>query len=181
MQAFVQAYHRLDYPILLVFLGVSRTKQPEELAREVLALGASTSLSHAIRWIPEVPYHDMPGVYALSDIVLTYPSIDAFPATLLAAAACGRPVITSDLPAYRHTFIQRACTLVPPNDPSALADAIVALVEAGPAAWASQANQARQDVLVDHEEAAQRLHLITLYDKLVGAGFPRMASSENPI
>jgi glycosyltransferase involved in cell wall biosynthesis len=108
--------------------------------------------------------------------VLNYPSSDAFPATLLEAAACGRPVITSDLPAYRHTFIERCCTRVPPNDPAALADAIVALVTAGPAAWAVQADQARQAVLAEHDEASQKQRLLALYGRLLNTVPSRLAS-----
>ena len=114
-------------------------------------------------------------------IVLNYPSTDAFPATLLEAAACGRPVITSDLPAYRHTFIERCCTRVPPNDPAALADAIVALVTAGPAAWAVQADQARQAVLAEHDEASQKQRLLALYGRLLNTVPSQMAALENPI
>ncbi len=166
MRAFVQAYHRLEQPPVLVFMGMTRTKQPALLANEALNLAASRGLSHAMRWIPEAPHDDMPGVYSLADIVLNYPTTDAFPATLLEAAACGRPIITSDLPAYRRTFIERCCTLAPPGDPAALAEAIVALVRAGPAAWAAQAGPARQAVLAEHDEAAQKQRLWALYQRL---------------
>lgn len=176
MHAVAQAYHRLDNPLILVFLGMGRIKRPEPLAAEVLEIGSSLGVGHAIRWIPEVPYDDMPGVYNLADIVLNYPSTDAFPATLLEAAACGRPIITSDLLAYRNTFIERFCTRVPPNDPAALADAIVALVTAGPAAWAAQADQARQAVLAEHDEASQKGRLLALYGRLLNTVPARRAS-----
>lgn len=167
MRAFAQAYHQLGVPMTLVLRGLGRTKRPERLAQEAVAMAAELGVGHAVRWVPNIPYEDLPAVYTLADIVLNYPSTDAFPATLLEAAACGRPVITSDLPAYRNTFIERCCTLVPPNDPAALADAIVALVTAGPAAWAVQADQARQAVLAEHDEASQKGRLLALYDRLL--------------
>lgn len=40
MQAFVQAYPRLDRPAILIFMGLGRIKQPEKLARDVLNLAA---------------------------------------------------------------------------------------------------------------------------------------------
>lgn len=169
MQAVAQAYRRLDQPLILVFLGMGRIKRPEQLAAEVLEIGNSLGVGHAVRWIPEVPHEDMPGVYNLADIVLNYPSTDAFPATLLEAAACARPVITSDLPAYRNTFIERCCTRVAPNNPAALADAIVALVCAGPSVWTPAAQQCRQAVLAEHGEAAQKERLIGLYQAIAGA------------
>jgi glycosyltransferase involved in cell wall biosynthesis len=180
MQAVAQACHRLDQPLILVFLGMGRIKQPEALAVEVLEIGRRLGVGAMIRWVSEVPHDDMPGVYNLADIVLNYPSSDAFPATLLEAAACGRPMISSDLPAYRDTFIERCCTLVPPNDPAALADAITALVQAGPQVWAAQASLARQAVLAEHDEASQKGRLLALYARIVGAGsFNTQAASSD--
>jgi glycosyltransferase involved in cell wall biosynthesis len=149
--------------LILVFRGVARIKRPEALARQVLDLGASLGVGHAVRWIPDVPYPDLPGIYNLADIVLNYPLADAFPSTLLEAAACARPIITSDLPAYRNTFIERCCTLVTPGDPTALANAIASVVNAGPAAWSVAAQQSRACVLAEHAEAAQRAQLLALY------------------
>ncbi len=169
MRAFAKAYHQLEMPLVLVLRGLGRMKRPEKLAQEAVELAHSLGVSHAIRWVPNIPYEDLPAVYALADIVLSYPSDDAFPATLLEAAACARPVITSDLPAYRNTFIERCCTRVPPNDPAALADAIVALVRAGPSVWTPAAQQCRQAVLAEHGEAAQRERLIGLYQAIAGA------------
>jgi glycosyltransferase involved in cell wall biosynthesis len=181
MQAFAKAYHQLGRPMVLVFLGVGRIKRPEMLAREVLDLGVSLGVGHAIRWIPEVPYDDMPGVYNLADIVLNYPSTDAFPSTLLEAAACARPVITSDLPAYRNTFIERCCIRVAPGNPAALADAIVHLVNAGPDAWAPGAQQARNIVLAEHGEATQKARLIALYRQIAGDTATASRDVKSPI
>lgn len=166
VQAFAQAYHQFGKPMMLVLRGLGRTKRPERLAQDAVALAAELGVAHAVRWIPNIPYEDLPAVYAVADIVLNYPIADAFPSTLLEAAACGRPIITSDLPAYRNTFVERCCTRVPPNDPAALADAIVALATAGPAAWAAQAEPARQAVLAEYDEATQKQRLWALYERL---------------
>lgn len=56
--------------------------------------------------------------------------------------------------------------LAPPGDPAALAEAIVALVRAGQAAWTAQAGPARQAVLAEHDEAAQKQRLWALYQRL---------------
>lgn len=165
--AFAQAYRRLDLPLALVLLGVGRMKRPETLAQEVLNLGAGLGIAHAIRWIPQAPFEDMPGVYALADIVVNYPRSDAFPSTLLEAAACARPVITSDLPPYRNTFVERFCRLVEPENPAALAEAMVELIVAhGTAGWATRVEQARQVVLAEHEERIQKARLIALYEAI---------------
>lgn len=167
MAAFAQVYQRLNMPLVLVFLGVGRMRRPEALAQEVLNLGASLGVGHAIRWIPQAPFEDMPGVYALADIVVNYPRSDAFPSTLLEAAACARPVITSDLPAYRNTFVEQFCRLVEPENPAALAEAIVELIAAhDTAGWATRVEQARRAVLAEHEERIQKARLIALYEAI---------------
>ena len=143
MRAFAQASRQLDRPLVLVFMGIGRKRRPEVYAQEVLDLGASLGMAHAIRWIPEVPYQDMPGVYALADVIINYPSTDAFPSTLLEAAACARPVITSHLPAYRNTFVEQCFRLVDPENPEALAEAIVELVGSGSASWRARAQSTR--------------------------------------
>lgn len=163
MEAFAQAHRQLDGPLVLVLRGLGRMKRPERLAQEVHDLGVRLGVGHAIRWIPTVPFEDLPGVYALADIVVNYPCRDAFPSTLLEAAACSRPVITSALPAYRNTFIEHFCRLVEPENPAALADAIVEVAHAKRALWAARADEARGVVLAEYEEGLQKQRLIALY------------------
>jgi glycosyltransferase involved in cell wall biosynthesis len=166
MRAFVDASGRIDTPLVLVLLGMGRMKRPERLAQEVHNLGVSLGFGHAIRWIPQVPHEDMPGVYALADIVVNYPKGDAFPSTLLEAAACGRPVITSALSAYRNTFIDRYCRLVEPENPAALADAIVEVAHSARALWAARAVEARRVVLAEYAEDLQKQRLMAVYNEI---------------
>jgi glycosyltransferase involved in cell wall biosynthesis len=164
MRAFAQAYHQLDTPLVMVLLGVGRMKRPETLAQEVLDAARSMGVGQAIRWIPQVPYEDMPGIYALADIVVNYPRTDAFPSTLLEAAACARPVISSDLPAYRNTFVEQFWRLVEPENPAALAQAMVDMViNRNAAGWAERVEQARRAVLAEYEERNQKARLMALY------------------
>jgi glycosyltransferase involved in cell wall biosynthesis len=173
MRAFVDASRRLKQPLILVLLGMGRMKRPERLAQEVHNLGVSLGVGHAIRWIPQVPHEDMPGVYALADIVVNYPKGDAFPSTLLEAAACGRPVITSALPAYRNTFIDRYCRLVEPENPAALADAMVEVAHSARALWAARAVEARRVVLAEYAEDVQKQRLMAVYDGIARQRIPR--------
>lgn len=166
MQAFAALYQRLDRQLFLVLRSVGRMNRPDRLAQEVHDLGIALGVGHAIRWIPTIPFEDLPGVYALADIVVNYPLHDAFPSTLLEAAACARPVVTSDLPAYRNTFIERYCRLVEPESAPALADALTEMVIGGPAAWAVNVQQARQAVLTEFEESIQKQRLKTLYRQI---------------
>ncbi len=69
---------------------------------------------------------DMPAVYASSHIV-TLPTMygEGVPTVLLEAAACGRPLVASDVPGCRHVVEDGVNGLiVPQNDPAGLAAAL---------------------------------------------------------
>lgn len=172
MQAFAQAYHQLGGKLILILVGLGRQKNPEAYAQQVLDLGASLGVAHAIRWVPQVPHLDMPGLYALADIVVNYPASDAFPSTLLEAAACARPVITSTLPAYRNTFVEAYCRLVEPENPDLLAEAMIEVAGSHLDSWRARAQRARAVVLDEYDETKQMRRLMALYDQLGSSGRP---------
>jgi phosphatidylinositol alpha-mannosyltransferase len=62
--------------------------------------------------------------------VMVAPSLggESFGMVLTRAFACATPVIASDIPGYRDVMTAEAGVLVPPGDPRALADAVVALL-----------------------------------------------------
>ncbi|HZD56804.1 MAG TPA: glycosyltransferase family 4 protein, partial [Anaerolineales bacterium] len=72
---------------------------------------------------------DMKMVYKKSHIV-TLPSLgEGIPTALLEAAACGRPIVATDVPGCRQVVIHGANgLLVPPNDAEALAEALYQLI-----------------------------------------------------
>jgi phosphatidylinositol alpha-mannosyltransferase len=62
--------------------------------------------------------------------VMVAPSLggESFGMVLTRAFACATPVVASDIPGYRDVMTDEAGVLVPPGDPAALADALVALL-----------------------------------------------------
>jgi glycosyltransferase involved in cell wall biosynthesis len=72
---------------------------------------------------------DMPDVLAQAAIVCLPSYREGFPKILLEAAACGRPMVATDVPGCRDA-IQIGVTglLVPPHDVQALADALRTLL-----------------------------------------------------
>jgi glycosyltransferase involved in cell wall biosynthesis len=72
---------------------------------------------------------DMPEVYRHAAIV-TLPSLgEGLPTVLLEAAACGRPIVATDVPGCREAVVDgQTGFLVPPNDPIALAAALNKLI-----------------------------------------------------
>ena len=178
MKAFALAYRQLNRPLVLTLIGMGRKRNPESYARTVLDLGASLGVAHAIRWIPQVPYPDMPGLYALADVVINYPSTDALASTLVEAAACARPVITSLLPAYRNTFVEDCFRLVEPENPDALAEAIVELVGSASTPWALRAQRTSGIVLAEYNESVQKQRLIALYREMAGDARRQIGTQE---
>ncbi len=74
--------------------------------------------------------NDMPQVFALANVVCL-PSFyrEGVPKVLIEAAACARPIVTTDTPGCREVVRERENgLLVPPRDVPALADAIDLLI-----------------------------------------------------
>jgi phosphatidyl-myo-inositol alpha-mannosyltransferase len=67
--------------------------------------------------------------------LLVAPSLgnESFGMTITRAFACAAPVVASDIPGYREVVTEETGSLVPPDDPQALADAIEALLGDEPA------------------------------------------------
>jgi glycosyltransferase involved in cell wall biosynthesis len=73
---------------------------------------------------------DVRTVWAQAHVAALPSRREGLPKSLLEAAACGRPLIATDVPGCREIARQGVTgLLVPPDDPVALADAIVALME----------------------------------------------------
>jgi glycosyltransferase involved in cell wall biosynthesis len=70
----------------------------------------------------------MPVFYNLADAVVSVPSTDGFPVTVLEASACEAPLVVSELPYCAEWFVPGENGLiVPVRDAAALADAVIAL------------------------------------------------------
>ena len=83
-----------------VLLQKHYQRDPEALAgylKSAQALG----VADRVRLIGDKPYTDVPELYALADVVLSVPSSDATPMSVLEAMACGVIPIVSDLPSLR--------------------------------------------------------------------------------
>jgi glycosyltransferase involved in cell wall biosynthesis len=68
---------------------------------ELHGLANILNVSDSIRWVEEVEYSQLPGLYAASDLVVNFPIIDAFPVTFLECFACGVPVVSNRQISYQ--------------------------------------------------------------------------------
>ena len=111
---------------------------------------------------------DIRDVWKAAHIAVLASRGEGLPKSLLEAAACGRPIVATDVPGCRE--IARAgvnALLVPPDDPVALADAIDVLAQ--DAAMRSRFGAAGRQ-LVESEFSAARVgdEIVKLYDRLIG-------------
>ena len=89
-----RSHHKQIYLIIRAFGGdVSSIPQLHRLAD-------SLNVSHQVRWVGEVEYTQLPGLYAASDIAINFPIMDGFPVTFLECFACGLPVVSNRLVSY---------------------------------------------------------------------------------
>lgn len=111
---------------------------------------------------------DIRDVWAAAHIAVLPSRREGLPKSLLEAAACGRAIVATDVPGCRE--IARAnmnALLVPPDDPSALADAIDQLAR-DPDLRRRFATAGRR--LVENEFSSTRIsrEIVALYDRLLG-------------
>jgi glycosyltransferase involved in cell wall biosynthesis len=112
---------------------------------------------------------DMPAVFAQATLVVLPSYREGLPKVLLEAAACGKPLIATDVPGCREVVRQGVNgLLVPPKDSQALSDAIASLLEDGPRR-ALMGHASRQ--LVEQEYSVENVtaQVIGLYRELLAA------------
>ena len=105
-------------------------------------------------YLGALPYGEIPGLIARSvaalipkNNILGSSVTGLSPLKLYEAAACGVPVIVTDLPGMADFVIENSCGLVIPcENPAALAD-VVRLLAADPEARRAMASRARQAIL----------------------------------
>ena len=117
-------------------------------------------------WLGHVD--DMPALYASVD-VMVLPSYygEGVPRSLIEAAACALPLVTTDMPGCREVVTDgETGLLVPPRDAKALARAIARLVDA-PDQAAQFGQAARTKVLEEFEEKIVIARTLDVYRSLL--------------
>jgi len=93
----------------------------KSLKAEIAKLG----LNDSVRWLGHLEYEQVPAIYAASDVIVNYLRADGFPVTFLEAAACGKAVVSSRLPAYADEDLEKCFRFVDPEDPAAFDSALI--------------------------------------------------------
>ncbi|HEU5274871.1 MAG TPA: glycosyltransferase family 4 protein [Xanthobacteraceae bacterium] len=124
------AAHRLlrarGLPVILLIAGTPDPANPASVSR---AEAEAWSREPGISWLGHVD--DIATVWARAHIAVLPSRREGLPKSLLEAAACGRPMIATDVPGCREVAIPNETgLLVPPDDAAALAQAIERLAQA---------------------------------------------------
>ena len=125
------------------FVNAARTLQAEGVRARFALVGDSDNENPASVQAPQLRAwekegviewwgwkEDMDDVYAQSAIICLPSYREGLPKTLIEAAACGRPIVTSDVPGCREVVRHgKNGLLVPARDADALAKALLYLLE----------------------------------------------------
>jgi len=110
---------------------------------------------------------DVPSVWARSHVAVLPSHREGLPKTLLEAAACGVPMVATDVPGCREVVVDgRNGLLVPARDASALADAIERLVSE-PATRREMGRAARADAVAKFSEPVVIERMLALYRSML--------------
>jgi len=124
-----------------------------------------------IEWLGHV--EDMPGLLARTDVVVLPSYREGCPKSLIEAAACALPLITTDVPGchdvVRHEFNG---LLIPARDARSLAEAIARLDDDRPLGR-RLGLAARQRALTEYDERSVIARTLAVYQELLPDIFPR--------
>lgn len=169
LDAFHRARSRFRRPVLLAVTRMGRNTQrgeAEGVYQSFLREAEARGISDLVLSLPALPFDLMPGLFAMADAVVSYPSQDAFPATLIEATACELPLLSARLPAYAGTFVETCADLIEPGSVQALADGLVHVVNQPPAERLDRLRRARAEVVEQYDQQVCADRLLRLYHDL---------------
>jgi glycosyltransferase involved in cell wall biosynthesis len=158
----VEAARQLKAAGIAVRIRLAGATDPENrdahTAEEILGWVAAG----LVEW--DGPVEDVPALWRSSHIAV-YPSVygEGIPKTLLEAAACGKPIVTTDMPGCRETVEDGVSGfLVPPGDAGAVADRLRRLIE-DPSLRRRMAEAARAKALAEFADARIVAETLAVY------------------
>ena len=124
-------------------------------------------VSGLVEWLGHV--EDMPAVLAGADIVALPSYREGLPKSLIEAAACARPLITTDVPGCREVVTDGVDgLLVPAHDAMSLARAIARLQD-DPALARRLGQAARAKALAKFDERVVIARTLAVYDEVAAS------------
>lgn len=145
--------------LLLAGSGPLRERSAQQAAR----LGMADN----VMFLGEVPYRELPGVYAAADVKVISSDYESFCFAAIEAMAMGLPVLTTDCAWVPRLVADGAGLVVPVGDAEAFAAGLKKLAD-NPALRQRLGAAGRQHVLERHTWPASAAKLLELYLRLHG-------------
>ncbi len=167
IRTLIEAHRMLRRRGSAVELLIAGTPDPANRASVSEAEAQSWNALPGVSWLGHVA--DISGLWARAHIAALPSRREGLPKSLLEAAACGRPMVATDVPGCREVAVaDETGLLVPPDDAAALADAIERLAGSPELRARMGANARRMAVERFSAEAIGR-QTVDLYRRLAGA------------
>jgi L-malate glycosyltransferase len=169
LRAFAHARRHLPPQTVLVFKRYNPARARdvgEALTQEIGALAERLGVTPWIRFLDEVRPEELPEIYALADVVVNFPRMDAFPITFQEAAACRCLLISNRLPAYEGTFAERFFPMVASGDENGLSELMVESVLGLAEGRTRLPPEAREEILRHFDERETARRLLEAYDTI---------------
>jgi len=122
-------------------------------------------VAHRISFLGEVPYGQLPAVYAGADVKVITSTFESFCFAALEAMSSELPVVTTDCGWVPRLIENQGGWIVPQDQPEAFFKALMALAEE-PAAAKKMGQWNRRRVMSDFQWAASAVKLVDLYRSL---------------
>ena len=182
------AKHGTTFPPLHLLLVGGETTQPDPLATPEIGvlqrLVAELGIADYVSFVGKRQQDVLHNYYSAGNVAVTTPWYEPFGLTPLEGMACGRPVIGSAVGGITYTIADgETGFLVPPRNPSALADRLYQLLtEPGRCVQMGQAARVRVEREFTWEIVAKRTSV--LYESVIaghkqGAQTPLLAARES--
>jgi D-inositol-3-phosphate glycosyltransferase len=126
----VEALSRLRDPqARMLIVGGSSGTEGDDHAAEVRDLITDRGLDHRITMVPPQPHHVLSTYYRAADVTIVPSRSESFGLAALESAACGTPVVASDVGGLR-TLVDHGRTglRVPGRDPDDFAEAVERII-----------------------------------------------------
>lgn len=148
----------------LTLAGPLDAANPRSLGQEQMARLAAVP---GVTWLGRVD--DIAGLWATHHVgLLASRGGEGVPKSLIEACACGRPIVTTDVPGCRDLAVATGGIVVPADDAAALAQALEQLAQAR-TDLAAMGARARAAVLQGYTEEAVAEVAMAFYRELQGA------------
>jgi glycosyltransferase involved in cell wall biosynthesis len=165
IRVLVEAHRLLRRKGRSIELLIAGTPDPANPASVTQAEAEAFGREPGVTWLGHVD--DIATVWARAHIAVLPSRREGLPKTLLEAAACGRPMVATDVPGCREVAIPgETGLLVPPDDPGTLAAAIDTLTQA-PDLRARFGRRARRLAEERFADTAIGRAVVDLYERLL--------------